>query len=535
VGSSNITFYAKWTIRTYTLTYDGNGSTSGAAPSAVVQNYNTTVSISDRNTLEKTGYTFSGWKEFSNGTGTTYSVSSTFTFTETRTIYAYWVIKSYTLTYDGNGSTGGTAPSSVVQDYNTDITVAGRNTLVKDGYSFSGWRVNADGTGAAYPEGSTYTITDTATIYAKWTADPTYSVNYDDNVVGETIPVPSDSNSYLSGDIVTISSTEPTRSGYTFNGWTLNSANTGTIYKIGGTTTYTVDSSNITFYAKWTKNSNPDGPGDEGNPPPRISSLSKTEFCAIRNEVIIYGFNFDGANVTFDGVPTTIVEKFTSTLVVILPSRPVGKKLLVITTPGGSTSAFVNYVTTFEPTFHPIRIPYLSQGVELRLGLVVDFATSFSLIGNLPSGVILDAATGLISGVPTENGIFTFEIVATGVCGETKQVIELDVDAPTPNATSYRINFLPNSCVLSDSVKASFEAFIRKIKGISPRNIIPEIYISGGSKNSNPDSPLAQCRQESICDFLIIEELVGQVLNDVFTGSENRVEIIVYWPRPNDE
>lgn len=197
VVASNITFYAKWTIKSYTLTYSGNENTGGTAPAAVVHNYNTSVSISDRNSLEKSGYTFSGWKSNADGTGTTYNVGSNYTFTETQTVYAYWVIKTMTLTYDGNGNTGGTAPSSVLQNYNTDITVSGRNTLEKSGFTFVGWRVNSDGTGTSYPEGSTYTITDTATIYAQWSAEPTYLVTYNDNVSGETIPVPSDSGSYL--------------------------------------------------------------------------------------------------------------------------------------------------------------------------------------------------------------------------------------------------------------------------------------------------------------------------------------------------
>ena len=114
-------------------------------------------------------------------------------------------------------------------------------------------------------------------------------------------------------------------------------------------------------------------------------------------------------------------------------------------------------------------------------------------------------------------------------------VLELDIDAATPNAMSHRINFLPGTCELTDSAKASFENFITRIKGLSPRNIIPDIYISGGSKNSDPNSSLVQCRQNALCDLLLIEDLLGEILTDVFTGAENRIEIIVYWPRPNDD
>jgi uncharacterized repeat protein (TIGR02543 family) len=43
-----------------------------------------------------------------------------------------------------------------------------------------------------------------------------------------------------------------TRGGYTFTGWTDNSAGSGTVYAPG--TQYTVGSSNVIFYAKWTSN-----------------------------------------------------------------------------------------------------------------------------------------------------------------------------------------------------------------------------------------------------------------------------------------
>ncbi len=147
----------------------------------------------------------------------------------------------------------------------------------------------------------------------------------------------------------------------------------------------------------------------------------------------------------------------------------------------------------------------------------------------------MNHATGEISGTSTENGIFVLTLTASNLCGETKQLVELDIDAPTPNAISHRINFLPGSCSIPDSAKAYLEAFLEKAKGLSPRNLIPEIYVSGGGKANDSNSPLADCRQEAICDLLLLENLLGEVLSDVFTGSENRIEIIVYWPRPNDD
>jgi len=51
-----------------------------------------------------------------------------------------------------------------------------------------------------------------------------------------------------SGATITISSTTPTRTNYTFDGWNTNSSGTGTNYSAGGSITLTSD---VTLYAKW--------------------------------------------------------------------------------------------------------------------------------------------------------------------------------------------------------------------------------------------------------------------------------------------
>lgn len=53
------------------------------------------------------------------------------------------------------------------------------------------------------------------------------------------------------GETLTLSSTKPTRSGYTFNGWNTNSSGTGTNYSSGAS--YTGNAA-LSLYAKWTAN-----------------------------------------------------------------------------------------------------------------------------------------------------------------------------------------------------------------------------------------------------------------------------------------
>jgi uncharacterized repeat protein (TIGR02543 family) len=56
LGATNETFFAKWNINPYTLTFNSNG---GSAVTAITQNYNTSVSKPANPT--KAGYTFVGW------------------------------------------------------------------------------------------------------------------------------------------------------------------------------------------------------------------------------------------------------------------------------------------------------------------------------------------------------------------------------------------------------------------------------------------------------------------------------------------
>jgi len=76
-----------------------------------------------------------------------------------------------TLSYDGNGHTGGTAPVDG-SDYTNgqSASVAGNTgSLVKEGSVFRGWNTSADGSGTDYAPGSALTMgLADVTLYAKW-------------------------------------------------------------------------------------------------------------------------------------------------------------------------------------------------------------------------------------------------------------------------------------------------------------------------------------------------------------------------------
>ena len=77
-----------------------------------------------------------------------------------------------TVTYDGNGNTGGTVPTDSSSPYSSGdtVTVLGNTgSLVKTSKTFSGWNTKADGSGTTYTAAQTFTITASTTLYAKWT------------------------------------------------------------------------------------------------------------------------------------------------------------------------------------------------------------------------------------------------------------------------------------------------------------------------------------------------------------------------------
>ena len=163
------------------------------------------------------------------------------------------VAATYTVTYSGNGSTGGTVPTDSNSPYasNASVTVLGNTgNLVRAGYKFVGWTTDAANTGTVYQAGDNYTISANTVFYAKW--EPTYNVTYLGN--GDTGGiVPTDSNSpYAANAIVTVlGQGSMTRAGYTFVSWNTAVNGSGTPYSAGNTFTI---SANTTLYAQWQQN-----------------------------------------------------------------------------------------------------------------------------------------------------------------------------------------------------------------------------------------------------------------------------------------
>lgn len=171
-------------------------------------------------------------------------------------------ITSYTVTYSGNGETGGTAPASATIDGNPywyHTVIGNTGDLVKTDYTFAGWSMDPNATEAMYQAGATITVSDDITLYAVWESSTPqvteYTLTYDANG-GENAPAAA------TGDIVngtagfTIVEAEPTREGHTFLGWSLNKNATEADPALGKGKSIAI-SKDTTIYAVWEEDTTP--------------------------------------------------------------------------------------------------------------------------------------------------------------------------------------------------------------------------------------------------------------------------------------
>ena len=241
-----VDFY--YDLNKYTISFNANGGSG--APSSVTKYYGETVAL-PTTTPTRSGYTFSGWGTYSSDTSANYQPGSNYSSNSSSTLYAIWTAnvpepETYTVSYNANGGSG--APSAQVKTENVTLTLSSTKPT-RSGYTFKGWSTSKTATSPTYYAGGSYTANASATLYAVWeqNAPTTYTVSYNANG-GSGAP---SSQTKTHNVTLTLSSTKPTRSGYTFLGWSTSSTATSPTYYASGS--YTANAS-VTLYAVWSKN-----------------------------------------------------------------------------------------------------------------------------------------------------------------------------------------------------------------------------------------------------------------------------------------
>ena len=190
----NMTITAQWTVNQYTITFDTDG---GSEVAPITQDYGTAITAPAAPTRE--GYTFTGWDK---------TIPATMPAGD-MTITAQWTVNQYTITYDLDGGTAEGNPDT----YTVETDAFTLKNPTRPGYTFTGW----SGTGLTGEDNLTVTIpkgsTGNRSYTAHWSLN-TYSITYDLN--GGTA---SGNPTSYTVESATITLNQPTKTGYTFTGW----------------------------------------------------------------------------------------------------------------------------------------------------------------------------------------------------------------------------------------------------------------------------------------------------------------------------
>ncbi|MDQ2773269.1 MAG: InlB B-repeat-containing protein [Bacteroidota bacterium] len=191
----------------FSISYNGNGNTGGSVP--VDGNaYNNGVSaiiLGNSGNLIKTSSSFAGWNTAADGSGTDYFPPSSIIINNSNvTLYAKWIAGTfYTVTYDGNGNTAGSAPVDNTA-YATAAQVTVKNNtggLNKNGYSFINWNTSPSGNSQSYSPGSSLSIFNNITLYAIYNTPSTSGSYFGFNASGQLKSKASLTSSWASEDL----------------------------------------------------------------------------------------------------------------------------------------------------------------------------------------------------------------------------------------------------------------------------------------------------------------------------------------------
>lgn len=305
-GLTTYFLYGKWVHISYKVEFDSNKPAT--ATTTMTGQMSTQTFVYDEetyglweNSYVLPGYEFTGWNTASDGSGTSYNDKDTISKLTDEdgkviTLYAQWKPVTYTIYYEDN-YVGGTQSTSSDVIFENSATLAAAFT--RDGYQFTGWNTEADGTGDAYAAGEVVTNIspdgEDVTLYAQWKANE-YQIAF-------VAPDPTSgtmSNMTVKYDeSVTLTANSYKRTGYSFQGWSKTA---------GGSVDYTdelevknLSSENgatVTLYAVWKIDSFTitfDANGGEGTMT-SITADYGTDAKLPKNSFSKTGYVFDGWN-----------------------------------------------------------------------------------------------------------------------------------------------------------------------------------------------------------------------------------------------
>jgi uncharacterized repeat protein (TIGR02543 family) len=372
VPSSDTTYWARWRANTYSVTFDMNNGTGGLA--SVTATYDTampTITVPTR-----AGYTFQGYWDATSGGTQYYNADGTSARTWDRvtdmTLYAQWTMITYTVTF-----------------VNWDGTVLGQQTVphggaaispaapVRQGFIFNGW----DNKFSFVIQNMTITAIYELAIHAV-----TYSA-------GAGSGAPTDSNGYVAGATVTVSSVEPSRTGYSFSGWLYG----GTVYQKGQP--FPMPDSDVEFVAQWTQNPtysvtyNTSG-GTAGPVDSNRYAQGATVTVSSVKPTPMSGYSFNGW--LYQGITYSGGQTFTMPATDVTLTAQWTQDTTPTTDPGTTTS---KPTATSNPT--PTQTPTPSESTGSQREVLTPIELASSTEGGLPLWGIIAVVIAVIATIAT--------------------------------------------------------------------------------------------------------------------------------------
>ncbi len=352
--AKNLTIKALWTVNQYTITFDTDG---GTAVESITLDFGAAVTKPEN--PMKPGYTFAGWSA---------EIPATMP-AKDMTIKAIWTINQYTITFDTNG---GSAIDPIIRNYGAAVTAPVDPT--REGYTFAGWDVEIPATMPA----------ENITITAQWDINE-YTITFVTSGGTEIRPM-----TQFFGSKVTAPE-DPTREGYTFDGWDVEIPDM-------------MPAKNLTITARWTINSynliyKVDGEIIE------TISLNYGSAISVKIEPVKEGYTFSGWSTAPDTMPAQDVEisgTFTANRYTVHfdPNYPAAGQITDVTVTFDGKYGTLPVVTRTGYTF----AGWMLDGVEITADSVVKMAGEQTLTAKWKANtyqVTLNPNQGTLAGSNT--------------------------------------------------------------------------------------------------------------------------------------
>ena len=246
-SEGTVTLYAMWKAGTYTVEFNAAGGTGRMNKQTLT--YDKAAKLT-ANGFRRTGYLFDGWADSQGNTYADKQEVLNLVSEGTLELTAQWKPITYQVVFKANGAQGDIGGLTLTYDAPQEQPEFG---FTRENYRFVGWATSANGKVVCEKDAPLSNLTDkngsTVTLYAKWVPF-SYTVVYDGN--GAEKGTMKD-QTMLCGKTYTLSGNAYSRSGYTFQGWTLTADGKTADYTNSqrGVALSDTDEDVVTLYALW--------------------------------------------------------------------------------------------------------------------------------------------------------------------------------------------------------------------------------------------------------------------------------------------